>query len=49
MFKRHKIGLLMGLVCLLFASSCKDEPLNAECDIEQVILHTNPVDEVFFN
>lgn len=49
MFKRHKIGLLMGLVCLLFASSCKDEPLNAECDIEQVILHTNHVDEVFFN
>ena len=39
----------MGLVCLLFASSCKDEPLNAECDIEQVILHTNHVDEVFFN
>ena len=49
MFKRPKIGLLMGLVCLLFASSCKDEPLNAECDIEQVILHTNHVDEVFFN
>lgn len=41
--------LLTGVMCAALASCMKDEPLNAECDIEQVILHTPNVDEVFFN
>ena len=36
-------------MCAALASCMKDEPLNAECDIEQVILHTPNVDEVFFS
>ncbi|MDO4510918.1 MAG: PCMD domain-containing protein [Bacteroidales bacterium] len=40
---------LLASVMLLAASCMKDEPLNAECDIEQVILHTPHVGEVFFN
>ena len=36
------------LVCATFTSCFKDEPLNAECDIEQVTIHIdNPMD-VFF-
>jgi hypothetical protein len=36
------------LVCATFTSCFKDEPLNAECDIEQVTIHIdNPLD-VFF-
>ena len=41
--------LLTGVMCAALTSCMKDEPLNAECDIEQVILHTPNVDEVFFN
>ena len=41
--------LLTGVVCAALTSCMKDEPLNAECDIEQVILHTPNVDEVFFS
>lgn len=41
--------LLTGVMCAALASCMKDEPLNSECDIEQVILHTPNVDEVFFN
>ncbi len=41
--------LLTGVMCAALASCMKDEPLNAECDIEQVILHTPNVDEVFFS
>ena len=41
--------LLTGVLCAALASCMKDEPLNAACDIEQVILHTPNVDAVFFN
>lgn len=30
--------LFWGLCCLMLVS-CKEEPLNAECDIEQVTVH----------
>lgn len=50
MLKQYITRLFLGLMVLLLVSSCmKDEPLNAECDLEQVILHTSHVDEVFFN
>lgn len=41
--------LLTGVMCAALTSCMKDEPLNAECDIEQVVLHTPNVDEVFFS
>ena len=46
---RNLMILLTGVMCAALTSCMKDEPLNAECDIEQVILHTPNVDEVFFN
>lgn len=46
---RNIIVLLTGVLCVVLTSCMKDEPLNAECDIEQVILHTPNVEEVFFN
>ena len=46
---RKLMILLTGVMCAALASCMKDEPLNAECDIEQVILHTPNVDEVFFS
>ena len=46
---RNLMILLTGVMCAALASCMKDEPLNAECDIEQVILHTPNVDEVFFS
>lgn len=46
---RNLMILLTGVMCAALASCMKDEPLNSECDIEQVILHTPNVDEVFFN
>ncbi len=50
MLNQNITRLFFGLLCLLLATSCiKDEPLNEECDIEQVILHTSHADEVFFN
>lgn len=47
--KITKLGVL-GLGLSLMMTSCfKDEPLNAECDIEQVILHSTDAEAVFFN
>ena len=46
---RNLMILLTGVMCAALSSCMKDEPLNAECDIEQVILHTPNVDEVFFS
>ena len=46
---RNLMILLTGVMCAALTSCMKDEPLNAECDIEQVILHTPNVDEVFFS
>ena len=37
---RKFITLSLSTVCALSLSSCfKDEPLNAECDIEQAYIH----------
>ena len=37
---RKIITLSLSMVCALSLSSCfKDEPLNAECDIEQAYIH----------
>ncbi len=35
-------------VCMLFTSCFKDEPLNAECDIEEAYLHADNPGNVFF-
>lgn len=41
---------LLCCTLLMAGSSCiKDEPLNAECDLEQVTLHTDVPAQVFFN
>ena len=42
--------LLMGVAAtsLLLTSCFKDEPLNAECDIERISLHVDNPEEVFF-
>lgn len=52
MRKLHRSALLVTLLVALSAmlSSCfKEEPLNAECDIEQVSLTVDNPDEFFFN
>ena len=48
---RKKLAtLLLGISALLPFTSCvKDEPLNAECDIEQVTLHCSNPGLVFYN
>ncbi|MCF0243667.1 MAG: PCMD domain-containing protein [Bacteroidaceae bacterium] len=38
--------ILLG--CLTFISCFKDEPLNAECDVETVWVHVSKVTDVFF-
>ncbi len=41
--------LLLGAAFCLFFSSCfKDEPLNAECDIEQAYIHLDTPTDVFY-
>ena len=50
-FFRH-FSLLMWFtifVCGVFASCFKDEPLNAECDIEAVYVHVDHPEELFFS
>lgn len=37
------------LACLTFTSCFKEEPLNAECDIEQVFFHVDNPSDVFFS
>lgn len=37
------------LVCLTLSSCFKDEPLNAECDIEEAYLHSDNPETMFFN
>lgn len=37
------------LVCLLLSSCFKDEPLNAECDIEEAYVHADVPGDLFFN
>ena len=47
--KKRSIGILALGMTLMMTSCFKDEPLNAECDIEQVILHSTAAQSVFFN
>lgn len=43
-----RLLLIIGISCTL--SSCfKDEPLNAECDIEAAWIHTDAPEDMFFN
>lgn len=42
--------LLFSVVCCGMLSSCfKDEPLNAECDIEEAYIHADNPEKMFFN
>jgi len=45
---KKSIYLFIGS-CLLFSSCFKDEAPNAECDIEQVFVHIDGPENVFFN
>lgn len=40
--------LLTIAVCSSLTSCFKDEPLNAECDIEQAYVHTDNSSDIFF-
>lgn len=40
--------MLVAAVCGIMTSCFKDEPLNAECDIEQVYVHTDNPTDIFF-
>lgn len=47
---RTKIHLLFILsLCLLLSSCFKDEPLNAECDIEEAFISSDALEDMFFN
>lgn len=47
MNSRH-ITILLPVACTLSLSSCfKEEPLNAECDIEQAYIHTADFQDIF--
>ncbi len=41
--------LLAFSICLTLASCFKDEPLNAECDIEQAYVHLNNPTDIFYS
>lgn len=41
--------LLFGMACLSLSSCFKEEPLNAECDIEAAWVHVDTPEDVFFN
>jgi len=45
---RKKILFLIA-TCCAFTSCFKDEPLNAECDIEEAYVHSDNPEEMFFN
>ncbi len=50
-FSTNKIALFVALITLatLFTSCFKEEPLNAECDIEKAWVHVGDVDAMFYN
>ena len=48
LFNKIKLVLCMALV-LLTASCFKDEPLNAECDIETAFIHTDNPSSLFYD
>lgn len=41
--------LLFGMACLFLSSCFKEEPLNAECDIEAAWVHVDNPGDIFFN
>ncbi|MBR2147815.1 MAG: hypothetical protein IJ925_10460 [Muribaculaceae bacterium] len=47
----HKSFIAVALMALdVFSTSCfKDEPLNAECDIEQAWVHVDNLEANFYN
>lgn len=47
--KRRYIFIASTMVCIALSSCFKDEPLNAECDIEEAYLHTDDPDKMFFS
>lgn len=47
---RRPYVLFISVVCCATLSSCfKEEPLNAECDIEEAYIHADNPEEMFFN
>lgn len=44
-----KLCAAASLCCLSLTSCFKDEPLNAECDIEQAYIHADNPETMFFN
>lgn len=48
-YSRITTAALFTLGCLFFTSCFKDEPLNAECDIEQAYIHTDKPTKMFEN
>ncbi len=48
-YSRITTATLFTLGCLFFSSCFKDEPLNAECDIEQAYIHTDKPTKLFEN
>ena len=49
MNKKLKVTIVILFSLVALQSCFKDEPLNAECDIEQAYIHTDNPEEVFFN
>lgn len=47
--KRLHILLIVTACCGVMTSCFKDEPLNAECDIEEAYLHSDTPEAMFFN
>lgn len=49
MRKQHIYLFAAAALCASLSSCFKDEPLNAEADIEQAFIHSNDVDGMFYN
>lgn len=47
--KQKYIVIILALCCYAFTSCFKDEPLNAECDIEEAYIHADEPEKMFFN
>ena len=50
-FLNHKTVVAVAVIALaVISTSCfKEEPLNAECDIEQAWVHVNDLEASFYN
>lgn len=42
-------AMVLAIACFMLSSCFKDEPLNAEADIEQAFIHADDVDRMFYN